>query len=101
MTKKENGMQTHYIMESVNSTHTQDDQYISILEAYEISFEMAAKSALGAAVCPEDSLRGWKGAMAHPDCDEWIDAAQVKIVLANGTWELVELPRSKHVCMGH
>lgn len=87
-------LQISHLVRSVNPIHTQEEQYISILDAYEIAFEMAAEHAFGAAVRPEDSPSGWKEAMARPDRDKWIAAAQVEIdaLLANGTWELVELP---------
>ena len=78
-------------MEPVSQIHTRDGHYLSILNAYEIAFEIAAEHAFGAAVCPEDSPNGWKEAMSHPDRERWVAAAQVEIdaLLANGTWELV------------
>ena len=69
------------------------DDFIPLLNAFEIIFDLSIQRALGAATCPDDSPSRWKEAMAGPDSDRWMDAAQTEIdaLLANGTWELVEL----------
>lgn len=62
---RENTLCTTHIIRSTDSIRTQGDHYISILDAYEIAFEIAAEHAFGAAVCPEDSPSGWKEAMSR------------------------------------
>ena len=90
----ENALQTDHIPKSVNPISTQEAQYISVLDAFEIAFEIIAERAFGAVVRPEDSPNGWREAMARPDRKRWIEAAgtEVNALISNGTWELVELP---------
>ena len=72
-------------------------EYIPCDTAIEIALLMAtdhSEQAFGAATRPEDSPRSWKEAMSRPDSDKWAEAAQAEMdaLIANGTWELVELP---------
>ena len=91
---REDALHAAHAVKPADPTYLQGDRYISILEAYEIAFGMATERAYGTAVRPEDSPRGWKEAMARPDREKWMASAQTEIdaLIANGTWELVELP---------
>ena len=90
-------LQATPIIDSVNYVYGQSTQHIPLFDGFDIAFEMAAERAYGAAVRPEDSPSGWKEAMARPDREKWMEAAQIEInaLLANGTWELVELPAGR------
>ena len=92
--QRESALRVGHSTEPNDCIHTENGRYMTISDAFEIAFEMAAKKAYGASVHPEDSPSGWKDAMSHPDRDRWFQAAEAEIgaLLANGTWELVELP---------
>ena len=95
--KDKEALHTTPIIEPVNYIYGMTDDFTPLLNAFEIAFDLSIQRALGAATCPDDSPSGWKEAMAGPDSDRWMDAAQTEIdaLLANGTWELVELPKGQ------
>lgn len=93
----EHAFHTTPMVDAINYVYGQNGTCLPILAALDIVLEMAVERAFGAAVRPEDSPRGWKEAMARPDCKKGIKAAQIEIdaLIDNGTWELVELPADR------
>ena len=93
----EEALHTTPIIEPINYIYGMTDNFIPLLNAFEIAFDLSIQRTLGAATCPDDSPSRWKEAMAGPDSDRWMDAAQTEIdtLLANGTWELVGLPEGQ------
>lgn len=85
------------IVESVNFVYGLCQDYIEWLTGYEIAFETVAERAFGAATRPEDAPASFAHAMAGPDAAKWKEATQAEIdaLLANGTWELVPLPKGR------
>ena len=76
---REDALHATQIVKPADPIYIQGDQYISILEAYEIAFEMVTEKAYSTAVRPEDSPRGWREAMACPDREKWMVSTQTEI----------------------
>ena len=91
---REQTFHTTPMVNTINYIYSQNGTCLPIFAALDIVLEMAVERAFGAAVRPDDSPRGWKEAMARPDRENWIKAAQIEIdaLIDNRTWELVELP---------
>ncbi|KAG8955677.1 hypothetical protein FRC04_007668 [Tulasnella sp. 424] len=90
-------LKTTPIVDSLEFVYGISDDFVPWITAQQIGFEAALEKALSVATRPEDSPRNWKEAMARPDAEKWLDAAEkeVEALRENGTWDLVELPKGR------
>lgn len=74
-------------------------EILPLAHAGEIALMMAVDKAYGAATRPQDAPNTVSDALKSPDSAKWQQAmnAEMDAHVANGTWELVELPEGRKV----